>query len=655
MIKLSIVIVNYNVKHFLEQCLHSVNRALQNIEAEVFVVDNNSVDGSCAMVKEKFPQISLIENKDNVGFSRANNQAIKLAKGKYVLLLNPDTIVEENTFSKIIDYMDEHPKVGGLGVKMIDGKGQFLPESKRGLPTPMVAFYKIFGLSAIFKKSKRFGQYHLSYLDKDKIHKVDVLSGAFMFMRKETLDKVGLLDEKFFMYGEDIDLSYRITLGGYDNVYFPETRIIHYKGESTKKGSINYVRIFYQAMIIFAQKHFSQKNARLYSAIINMAIYFRAALAIIVRFFKQMFLPLLDAISIWLVFYFLTPIWEVYKFNQHDYYPPSFLYYAVPMYALTWIISLYLNGGYDKPIRLLKFLRGILFGSMIILVFYSLLPEHYRYSRALILLGSAAVFILLPLMRIIGSVLKLPGVKIYSNRKKRIVLVGSKEEISRIEKLIDASGINPDIVGYVADNKTETNGFYLGQMSQLDEIIGIHKIEEIVFCAKDISSETIISNMLKFSHLNVEYKIATPDGISVIGSNSINTAGDLYSLQINTIVTTSNKRKKRIIDVSFSLLVFLFLPVFMIISQSFWGIIRNSFQVLIGIRSWVGYANSGNNDDYRIPRIKQGIVSTATPYRKQKLSPKKIARLNLVYAKDYRISYDLNILLKSLPCLGKRK
>ncbi len=654
--KLSIVIVNYNVKHFLEQCLHSVNRAIQSIDTEVFVVDNNSVDGSCAMMHEKFPDIQLIENKVNLGFSKANNQAIKLAEGEYVLLLNPDTIVEEDTFTKIITYMDDHKDVGGLGVKMIDGKGQFLPESKRGLPTPKVAFYKIFGLSSIFKKSKKFGQYHLSYLDKDEIHDVDVLSGAFMFMRKETLDKVGLLDEQFFMYGEDIDLSYRIQLGGYKNVYFPKTRIIHYKGESTKKGSINYVRIFYQAMIIFANKHFSQKNAKLYANIINLAIYFRAALAIIVRFFKRALLPAIDALLIWFGFYFITPIWEVYKFGTENYYPDDFLYYAVPAYALVWLITLYMSGGYDKPLKVWKLLRGILLGTMSILVFYSLLPETYRYSRALLLIGSSFVFITIPLMRFLGSKLKFTNIELFSNRRKRIVLVGSKGEIGRIENLIEQSGvIDPDMVGHVADNGKKENGFFLGELSQLDEIIKIHKVDEIIFCAKDIKSQKIISTMLKLSDLRVAFKIATPDGISVIGSNSINTAGDLYSLQINTIVTTQNKRKKRIIDVSISLIILAFLPIFMLLTRSFWGIISNLFLVLFGIKSWVGYADSGNKDDHRIPRIKKGIISTATPYRKKELAKEKIARLNLLYAKDYKMNHDLNIILKSIPCLGQKK
>ena len=218
--KLSVIIVNYNVKYFLKQCLESVFDSTSMEETEVYVVDNDSKDGSIEMIQQSFPQVKLIANKKNVGFSTANNQAIKVSSGEYVLLLNPDTLVKTTTFEKVIDFMDKTPDAGGLGVKMIDGNGNFLPESKRGLPTPDVAFYKIFGLSAIFPKSKTFGQYHLGHLDKNETHKIDILAGAFMLMRKSVLNKIGLLDETFFMYGEDIDLSYRILKGGYKNYYF---------------------------------------------------------------------------------------------------------------------------------------------------------------------------------------------------------------------------------------------------------------------------------------------------------------------------------------------------------------------------------------------------------------------------------------------------
>jgi GT2 family glycosyltransferase len=294
--KLSVIIVNYNVQYFLENCLNSVYNSSAIIDFEVFVVDNNSVDGSLKMLAEKFPQTKVIANKNNRGFSVANNQAIKEAKGEYVLLLNPDTVVEENTFKVCCDFFDSHEKAGGLGVKMLDGKGNFLPESKRGLPTPAVAFYKIFGVTNLFPKSEKFGQYHLGHLSKEENHQIEILSGAFMMMRKSVLDEIGLLDESFFMYGEDIDLSYRITQAGYANHYLADTQIIHYKGESTKKSSINYVFVFYRAMAIFAKKHFSNKNAQLFSTLINFAIYVRAGLAVLTRTIKHFLLPVIDAI-----------------------------------------------------------------------------------------------------------------------------------------------------------------------------------------------------------------------------------------------------------------------------------------------------------------------------------------------------------------------
>ena len=305
---------------------------MQNTSAEVFVVDNNSVDGSVAMVKEKFPWVQLIENKVNVGFSRANNQAIKKAKGEYVLLLNPDTVVEDDTFEKVIKFMDSHPDAGGLGVKMVDGSGRFLPESKRGLPTPSTAFYKMFGLSKLFPHSKTFSKYHLGYLDNNKIHKVDVLAGAFMLLRKSVLEKTGLLDESFFMYGEDIDLSYRITKAGYNNYYFPETRIIHYKGESTKKSSVNYVIVFYNAMVIFAKKHFTGKNARLLTMLINVAIYFRAFLAILSRLFSRLLLPVTDAAVLFAGVLITKKIWETkFIYPQGGKYPDLFVKYIIPL------------------------------------------------------------------------------------------------------------------------------------------------------------------------------------------------------------------------------------------------------------------------------------------------------------------------------------
>ncbi|MCL2650568.1 MAG: glycosyltransferase family 2 protein [Candidatus Azobacteroides sp.] len=274
--KLSVIIVNYNVKYFLEQCLRSVLKASEYIDTEIFVVDNNSSDNSIPYLTNLFPEITFITNKNNPGFSKANNQAIELAKGEYILLLNPDTVIGEHSLFNVCRFMDEHPIAGALGVKMIDGCGNFLPESKRGFPSPWNSFCKISGLSKLFPKSSLFAKYHLRYLNENEIHEVDVLAGAFMLLRKTVLDKIGLLDDSFFMYGEDIDLSYRITSGGYKNYYFPEP-IIHYKGESTKKD-VRYVKTFYQAMIIFFQKHYPGYQ-KLYAGFIYMAIYSTAGIS----------------------------------------------------------------------------------------------------------------------------------------------------------------------------------------------------------------------------------------------------------------------------------------------------------------------------------------------------------------------------------------
>ncbi|MDE7338265.1 MAG: glycosyltransferase family 2 protein, partial [Bacteroidales bacterium] len=292
---LSIVIVNYNVKSFLAQCLRSVQQSegvACGVDYEVFVVDNHSVDGSVEMIREKFPWVRLIANQENTGFAKANNQAVRQSVAKYVLLLNPDTLIENDTLQKCLAFMESHPDAGGLGVKMLDGQGRYLKESKRGIPTPSTAFYKMTGLCKFFPRSKRFASYYMGHLSPDEIHSVEILSGAFMLLRRETLDKVGLLDETFFMYGEDIDLSYRILQGGYRNYYFPHTHIIHYKGESTRKGSLNYVLVFYKAMEIFVEKHFSKGRYKLYLQIIRIAIWLRAALSMLSIALQNIFLPI---------------------------------------------------------------------------------------------------------------------------------------------------------------------------------------------------------------------------------------------------------------------------------------------------------------------------------------------------------------------------
>ena len=265
-IHLSVIIVNYNVRYFLEQCILSVQKASKNLSVEIIIVDNNSSDDSCKMLQEKFPEIQRIQNNINVGFSKANNQGVEIAKGKYVLILNPDTVVAEDTFVKMLDFANTKQNLGILGVKLIDGSGNFLPESKRGIPTPQVSFNKLFGIS-----SKRTGKYYASHLNDNETGIVEILVGAFMLMKRSIYNEVKGFDEDYFMYGEDIDLSYKVLNKGYQNYYFANTTVIHYKGESTKKD-VKYLRYFHQAMKIFYRKHF--KLNRVYDFAMSFGIEF---------------------------------------------------------------------------------------------------------------------------------------------------------------------------------------------------------------------------------------------------------------------------------------------------------------------------------------------------------------------------------------------
>lgn len=646
--QLSVVIVNYNVEFFLEQCLNSVYAALKHVEGEVFVVDNNSIDGSLDMVRKKFPDVQLIANKDNVGFSRANNQALKIAKGTYHLLLNPDTIVEEDTFKKVVDFMDTHPDAGGLGVKMIDGKGNFLPESKRGLPTPKDAFYKIFGLSRLFPKSKRFGRYHLSFLDMNETHEIEILSGAFMLMRKDALDKVGLLDEDFFMYGEDIDLSYRIVLGGYKNYYYPDTRIIHYKGESTKKSSVNYVFVFYNAMIIFAKKHFSEKNAKAYSFLINMAIYFRAGMALMSRFIKKAIIPFIDIVVVILSLFLIA---MKYQQVEQKSIPEELLIWALPIYGGIWVLSQLFVGGYDKPIKLFKNVLGALVGTAVILMIYALLSKDLQFSRLIILLGGGFIAIYYVLSRLILHSVLAGAYRIGGAKNKRFVIVGDVDESERVNQILQQTNSKIQSVQFLSPNENTDDSMFIGTLSQLDQAIAIHKIDEVIFCAKNISAAEIITKMLQLEDGQIDFKIAQPETSFLIGSNSIDSQGDLYVMDINRINKPANKRNKRLIDFILSLLAIILSPFLIWGYKSKGKFLKNLFGILFGKLSFVGYAKIHHSSNLRLPNIKRGILSSVMMVPSKQLDDDGISRLNLIYAKNHSYLMDLKIIFKNFGAL----
>lgn len=648
--KLSIIIVNYNVQHFLEQCLQSVFKALQNVDGEVWVVDNNSVDGSVAMVKEKFPEVILVDSKENLGFSKGNNLAMKKSKGEYTLLLNPDTLVEEDTFEKVVTFMDENPKAGGLGVKMVDGKGNFLPESKRSLPTPSVAFYKIFGLSSLFPKSKRFGKYHCGHLDKNETNEIEILSGAFMLMRKSALDRVGLLDEEFFMYGEDIDLSWRLIKGGFKNYYFADTRIIHYKGESTKKSSVNYVFVFYNAMIIFAKKHFSSKNASLFSFLIKLAIYFRAGVAITNRLVKKSILPIFDASLLFFGILGFKSIWE--EQIKGFRYPNEFLYYIIPSITLIIMASVAFCGGYRNKVKLNKVLNGVSFGAISVLIGYGLIDEEYRFSRAII--GFSAIWSALAFVstRFILHFFKYGDFEIDSNSRKNVGIIGETQEIERVKGILQKSNFLLQNFVFINSTKKSKNNDFVGNIDQLNEIIEVYQLDEVIFCAKDLSSNTIIATMESLSKNDTEFKIAPPESLFILGSSSIDSPGELYLIDINSLSKPQNLRNKRIFDLITSILLLFSSPILVLFVKRPTKMFINIINVFKGNFTWVGYSGALKSQK-ELPELKKGVLSPLDRFNSDQLEEETKERINIQYAKDYNPFNDLTILIKGLKSIDR--
>ncbi|HMW94949.1 MAG TPA: glycosyltransferase [Chitinophagales bacterium] len=524
--------VNYNVQYFLEQCLNSIFRSSVSFNFEVYVVDNASLDGSVDMLKKQFPQVKLIENKENVGFAKANNQAIKLSQSEYVLLINPDTIIQEDTLEKCVAKMANDSKIGALGIKMYDGNGKYLPESKRGFPSPIAALSKMSGLSKIFPKSKLFGKYHLGYLDKNQNHEVDVLSGAFMLVRKSVFDTIGLLDESYFMYGEDIDLSYRIQQAGYKNYYFAESNIIHFKGESTKKGNLNYIKLFYGAMIIFASKQLNKTQASFLIPLLKIGIILRAILEIIEQFLSKILYPLIDLGLMLFNLLTLKYIFEQYiKSDEHLTYPSTFMYINIPIYMSLWLLSLWIIGAYTKNAKWKHIFIGLIIGFLSISIVYSFLPLSLRSSRSIIVLGFLLNTITLLIYKwIVAQVFQTNNN--FFNTQEHYILVCEQEECIHLQKLVSKTQPNNHYVGYVTVQdimKKDKN--YLGKTIQIKDILEVYPIALIYFSTDSIAMQIIVETMQKTTNKSIHFKMIVKNKY-IISSNNKNIQGEIVGFEI---------------------------------------------------------------------------------------------------------------------------
>ena len=634
--QLSVIIVNYNVKHFLEQCLYSVQKACTKIDAEIIVADNNSTDGSRDFLAPLFPRVNFIWNSSNEGFAKANNKALAAAKGDYILFLNPDTLVPEDCFEKCMNFLKSNDRYGALGIRMIDGSGNFLKESKRAFPSPLTSLYKLSGLSTLFPRSKTFAKYHLGHLAENENHEIDVLAGAFMMIPGKVLEEIGNFDERFFMYGEDVDLSFRIQKAGYKNYYFAGSNIIHFKGESTKRGSLNYVRLFYQAMNLFVKKHYSGSRAGIFIFFIQAAIMMRAVFSAAGNLLKKLGLPLIDAGIILAAFFTIKMLWSNYV-RQELNYSPNVLFIAFPIFTVIFLIASFYSGLYDKGYKQSQLLRSTVIAALILLSGYALLPETLRFSRGILVFGIALAFIMMNIMRQLFIKWRLLETSDEDEERRQTIVVAGDKDFMDITGIMQNAGMPERVLGRVDVYLTEGTSA-LGKIQQLPSLVKKYRVKEIIFCENGLSVKEII-DIIKELPFGIRNKFHASGSSGIVGSDSKNVSGDyVTAIKKYSISRPINRRNKRLLDILVSLLFIISFPVQLVLQKKPFRFYKNVFAVLFRKNTWVGYASAGSE----LPMIRKGIItSTALPAQLNELPMENLRKIDEWYASSYSLLLDL--------------
>jgi GT2 family glycosyltransferase len=648
MTRLSVVIVNYNVEHFLEICLHSVMASANPEEIDVWVVDNNSSDGSLEMLRQKFPEVNVIANTNNTGFSMANNQAIRASVSEYVLLLNPDTIVPEDCFSRCVAFMDAHPEAGGLGARMVDGSGVFLPESKRGLPGPWVSFCKAFGLTRLFPNSPKFGGYYLSYLDEHQIHEIDVLSGAFMLMRRSALESSGLLDEDFFMYGEDVDLSYRIQKSGFKNFYYPEISLIHFKGESTRRGSISFVRNFYKAMLLFSAKHFSRN--KFFSFFIYIGIGIRAMLALAKRAFEISSTFVFEFSIAYLGMTFIKNWWELNFKGVPGMYPDIFIQLLIPGYLLVWLLSIRITAAYSRDNSPMVVLKGIILGTILISGITNFFDD-YRFSKGLILIGAAWTWSVCTARLIIHQLFKSRKLLFNLKRKKRVLISGDQIAFQNACEILSKFSQDVLICGRCGNPANELEPSYLGPADKLPELSFRLGLDELIFCQDGMTNKAIIGGVEKFRQLNIRFSILAPGGRYLVSSSEKHNRGQIMqSDSTPELLQVHNLRLKRLCDLGICLILLPVMPLIAFRVKSFSALFQNFLNVLTGSMTWIG----PSTDIWQRYGLRPAVINSALLAGKN-ADKSLIDSLDRLYIQEFLAEHEVWTVLKNLRHLGNTR
>jgi len=686
---LSVILVNYNVREFLRQALRSIKRALRELPSEVIVVDNASDDGSVELVREEFPEVRLIANSENLGFARANNQAIRLARGRYLALINPDTLVREDTFRTLVDFLEAHPEAGLVGCKVLNADGSLQLACRRSIPTPWVAFTKLSGLSSLFPRTRLFGRYNLTYLDPDQTTEVEAVSGSFMVFRREIIESVGLLDEDYFLYGEDLDWCYRIRKAGWKIYYVPATSIVHFKGQSSRKSGYDDLLLFYRAMLIFVRKHFRYRYLFLPQWFLMAGIGIRGALSFLQRFLSQVAFPLVD------LFFLNLSLLIAILIRWGALYPLKPFLVVDVIYSLIWLLSLYFMGCYEhRKMSSARAASGVLIG-WVINITVTFFVRQYAFSRIAVLIMGLLNLVFVPgwrvFIRLGARVTGIPflGTLGRTLLRRRTVVVGQGRELREVvHKLRQRVDGEYEVVGVVVPGtpfprKNPYGVPILGSVDNLRAIIKSERIEEVIFLTGGMAYEKIVEIIEGAEGSGVTFKMVPDQTGVIIGRASIDQIDGLPLVDIDYRLSyRSFQLMKRLSDWGLSSLLGIFaLPVYLYLRfLGGWGlrevpivnekgkVVRLPYLVSKGADKkrwvhklpliwsiWRGHLSFVGAEIIPVketqaykPHIKPGLTGLAQLHAHEGLSPEEKERYELYYLKNYSPLLDLEILLKAL-------
>ncbi len=653
----SVIIINYNVRDFLSQALVSLQKACRGIRSEILVVDNASDDGSVEMLRRRFPRVHLISNTANLGFAKANNIALKQARGKFILLINPDTIVQEDTIRVLVEFLKNHPDAGLAGCKILNPDGSFQLSCRRSFPTPWVAFTKLSGLSTLFPSTKLFGKYNLTYISNEETYPVDAVSGSCMMVRREVVKKVGGLDESFFMYGEDLDWCYRIRQAGWLIYYIHSTQIIHYKGESTRRSGLDEISTFYEAMHLFVEKHF--RYTLLLKVFLRVSIVFVSFAAFLKSMLQPLKISVLDFFAVSLSLLLAEKLWLGHILQYPHYAYP--IVFSIPAVIVIW--CLFAVGVYtQRRMSISRSLVAVLFAYVIIAALMAFF-RNFAFSRMIVLISGALALVFIPgwrlMFRLIGRTTTHGRETLFG---KRALIIGTEESAIELQKKLRTRvGGGYEVVGFVGTTHKHiaemVNGIpVLGSLDNVGKIIREQKISDVIFSPEALSYTQILSVISKSREQAVNFHLVPTTMEVIVGKASVDSLDDLPLVQIAyNIDKPSHVISKRVFDVMLSgLLLMTVYPIFRLASMASkkksGGFIAGLTSVFRGSMSLVGPSIIRQHHDPENGSLflgKTGLTGIVQLQPDRKFSEDEIDQYNLYYARNQSVLLDLEILIKT--------